>query len=354
MDKDCKIYLAGNHDMIGTAIWESLKVGGYINLVGFTENSPDLLDTIAVKNFFEKEKPEYVILTSANIGEYHSDESSPADIIYKNLQIQNNIIGECFRNKVKKLLILGNMSVYPEGIQGPIREDQLLTSPLSYKNEPYAITKIAAIKMCESFNLQYSTNYLVATPAQIYGPNDHLNLTESHIIPELIRKMHLAKCVFENNWSSLQKDIKRRSLSNVSGSSTLDELIYTLNRYGIYSHHLELSGFTKSIIEFLWSGDFADACIFMLNNVDFTDSSNFNIGTGMGGVNIKNLAKLVAEIVGYNGRLKFIPLKAEERTDRLIDVSKINALGWKYSTELEEGVFLFYQWYLKDLEQINE
>lgn len=349
MKKNSKIYLAGYHGMIGSAIWNNLKAGGYTNIVGFSDSSPNLMDTTEVKNFFKKERPEYVILASASIGEYHSDEIYRADIIYQNLQIQNTIIGESFRNKVKKLILVGNISVYPENAHKPINEEQLLTSSLSYQKEPFAIAKITAIKMCKSFNLQYGTNYLVATPTDIYGPNDNFNLTDSNVIPSLIRKIHLAKSILENNWSLLQKDIKRRSLNNMSGSSTLDELIHILNKHGIYSHHIELKRSGKPVRDFLWSTDFADACVFMLNNVDFTDNCNFNIGTGKE-VSIKKLAELVSEVVGYTGKLKFIPLKEDESMNKLINVSKINNLGWKYSTELEEGIFLLYQWYLKDQE----
>jgi len=339
--------------MIESAIWNNLQANGYTNLIGFPESSPNLLDAIEVKNFFTKEKPEYVILATTTIGEFHTDEIARADIIYQNLQIQNAIISECFLNKVKKLLLMGDMSIYPKEIILPIKEVDILTSPLEYKNEPYAIAKIAAIKMCENFNLQYGTNYLVATPAHIYGPNDNFDLLKCHVIPALIRKMHLAKCVLENNWSTLQKDIEIRSIDNVSGTSTLDELISVLNNFGIYSHHIELMGSGKPMREFLWSGDFANACIFMLNNVDFNNSCHYNIGTGKE-ISIKKLAELVANVVGYNGRVRFSTIKSFERINRLMDVSKINSLGWKYSTELEEGIFLLYQWYLKDQDRVNE
>ncbi len=349
MDKNSKIYLAGHHSMIGSALWNSLQASGYNNIVGFPEKSPELLDTVAVKKFFSKEKPEYVILAEACIGEFHRDEIYRADIIFRNLQIQNTIIGECFRNKVKKLIILGNISIYPNDVQQPIKEEQLLTSSLNYKNEPYAIAKIAAIKMCESFNLQYRTNFLVATTANIYGPHDNFDLKESHVIPALIRKIHIAKCLSENNWSTLQKDLERRSIDNVNGSSTLDELISTLQKFGISSHYIELRGSGKPMREFMWSGDLANACVFMLNNVDNTDGCNFNIGTGKE-ISIRKLAELVADIIGYSGRLKFSPSIPNERMNNLVDITKINNKGWNYSTDLEEGIFLLYQWYLKDQE----
>lgn len=353
MEKNSKIYLAGYHSMIETAIRNELQANGYTNIIGFPENSPNLMDSIEVKNFFNKEKPEYVILDTSTIGEFHMDEITRADIIYQNLQIQNTIISESFHNKVKKLLLMGDIAVYPKDATQPMREEEILTSQLDYKNEPSAIAKIAAIKMCENFNLQYDTNYLVATPAQIYGPNDSFDLIKCHVIPALIRKMHLAKCVLENNWSTLQKDIEIRSIDNVSGTSTLDELISVLHNFGIYSHHIELVGSGKPMREFLWSEDFAKACTFILNHVNFNDNCNYNIGTGKE-ISIKKLAELVANVVGYNGRVKFLPLKANERLNRLMDVSKINSLGWKYSTELEEGIFLLYQWYLKDQEGIHE
>ncbi len=360
MNKDSKIYLAGHNGLVGSAIWRNLQSKEYTNLIGRSHSELDLMDGAAVKKFFDEEKPEYVILAAAYVGGIIANNTYRADFIYRNLQIQNNVIGESFRHKVKKLLYLGSSCIYPKESPQPIKEEYLLTSSLEYTNEPYAIAKIAALRMCESFNLQYGTNYLAVMPTNLYGPNDNFDLEKSHVLPALIRKMQLAKCLQENNWSAIKRDVQRRALNEINGRSTIDDFIFTLNKLGIYSNHLELWGTGKPMREFLWSEDLAEACLFIMDHVNFVDLKNgaedvrnchINIGTGKE-ISIKKLAELVAEIVGYTGRIKFNPFKPDGTMRKLTDVSKINNLGWKYSTELEEGIPLLYQWYLKEQEQV--
>lgn len=359
MNKNSKIYLAGHKGLVGSAIWKCFQNQGYTNLIGRSHGELDLMDGAVVRDFFDQEKPEYVILAAAYVGGIIANNTYRADFIYRNLQIQNNVIGESFRHKVKKLLFIGSSCIYPKESPQPIKEEYLLTSQLEYTNEPYAIAKIAALKMLESFNLQYGTNYLAVMPANLYGPHDNFDLEKSHVLPAIIRKMHLAKCLQENNWSSIQKDLRRRRLNDVNGMSTIDDFIFTLNKFGIFSNHLELWGSGKPTREFLWSEDLAEACLFIMNNVNFVDlkkgmeevrNCHINIGTGKE-ISIRKLAELVAGIVGYTGKIKFNPFQPDGTMRKLTDVSKINALGWKYSVELEEGISLLYQWYLKDQEQ---
>ena len=219
MEKNAKIYVAGHRGLVGSAIWENLERKGYENLVGRTHKELDLLDGIAVKRFFDEEQPEYVILAAAHVGGIMANSKYRADFIYRNLQIQQNVIGESFRHGVKKLLFLGSTCIYPRDAEQPMREDALLTSPLEYTNEPYAIAKIAGLKMCESFNLQYGTNYIAVMPTNLYGPNDNFNLETSHVLPAMIRKVHLGKCLSEGDWEAVRKDLNARSVENISGGT---------------------------------------------------------------------------------------------------------------------------------------
>jgi Nucleoside-diphosphate-sugar epimerases len=356
MNKDSKIYVAGHKGLVGSAIWKSLLSKGYTNLVGRSHHELDLMNGAAVKDFFDAEHPEYVILAAAHVGGIIANYTYRADFIYRNLQIQNNVISESFRHKVNKLLFLGSTCVYPKEVPQPMSEDSLLTSPLEYTNEPYAIAKIAGLKMCESFNIQHGTNYIAVMPTNLYGPNDNFDLEKSHVLPAMIRKMHLSKCLQENNWSGIMKDLKRRPLDEINGKSTMDEIVFTLNKYGVFSNHLELWGTGKPLREFLWSEDMSDACVYIMENVDFKDlakgkeeirNCHINLGTGKE-ISIRNLAKLLAEIIGYGGNIKFNPLKPDGTMRKLTDVSKLASLGWNHKIEIEEGIHLLYQWYIAD------
>src|SRR5690554_7027411 len=271
INKSSKIYLAGHRGLVGSAIFKNLQEKGYTNVIGRTHSELDLLDSVAVSRFFEDEKPDIVLLAAAYVGGIVANNVYRADFIYKNLQIQNNVIGESFKHGVKKLLFLGSTCIYPKEAPQPMSEDALLTGPLEYTNEPYAIAKIAGLKMCESFNIQYGTNFIAVMPTNLYGPNDNFDLEKSHVLPALIRKMHLAKCLQENNWSGIQRDLKRRSLDEMNGKSTVDDFVFTLSKFGIFANHLELWGTGKPRREFLWSEDLADACVHIIENVNFKD-----------------------------------------------------------------------------------
>lgn len=359
MNKESKIYIAGHQGLVGSAIWKTFQGNGYVNLTGRTHCEMDLMDSASVKQFFDEENPEYVILAAAYVGGIVANNTYRADFIYRNLVIQNNVIGESFRHNVKKLLFLGSSCIYPKEAPQPINEDDLLTSPLEYTNEPYAIAKIAGLKMCESFNIQYGTDYIAVMPTNLYGPNDNFDLERSHVLPAIIRKMHLAKCMKENNWSGIQKDLRRRPLDGIDGQSTVDDFVFTLNKIGIFQNHLELWGSGKPMREFLWSGDLADACLFIMRNVSFRDlksgkedirNCHINVGTGKD-LSIRELANITAEIVGYGGKIKFNPSKPDGTLRKLTDVSKLESLGWKYHVELEEGIRRMYEWYLEDQEE---
>ena len=290
MEKNAKIYIAGHHGLVGSAIWKNLQEKGYTNLIGKTHKELDLLDGVAVRRFFDEEQPEYVFLAAAFVGGIMANSIYRADFIYKNLQIQQNVIGESFRHNVKKLLFLGSTCIYPRDAEQPMKEDALLTSPLEYTNEPYAIAKIAGLKMCESFNLQYGTNYIAVMPTNLYGPNDNFHLENSHVLPAMIRKIYLAKCLNEGNWDAVRKDIDLRPVEGVNGSCTDEEILAKLAKFGITPEAVTLWGTGKPLREFLWSEEMADASVHVLLNVDFKDTyaagskeirnCHINVGTG--------------------------------------------------------------------------
>ena len=233
MEKNAKIYIAGHCGLVGSAIWNNLSSKGYTNLVGRTHNELDLCDSVAVAHFFEMEKPEYVFLAAAFVGGIVANSRYRADFIYRNLAIQNNVIGESFRHKVKKLLFLGSTCIYPREAKQPMKEDALLTSPLEYTNEPYAIAKIAGLKMCESFNLQYGTNYIAVMPTNLYGPNDNFDLERSHVLPALIRKICLGCYLEQNDWNAIRRDLDRRPIEGINGTASERSIFEKLDKYGL-------------------------------------------------------------------------------------------------------------------------
>ena len=358
MEKDAKIYVAGHRGLVGSAIWKNLQSKGYTNLVGRTHAELDLLDGAAVKAFFDAERPEYVVLAAAFVGGIMANSVYRADFIYRNLQIQQNVIGESFRHGVKKLLFLGSTCIYPREAPQPIPESALLTSPLEYTNEPYAIAKIAGLKMCESFNLQYGTNYIAVMPTNLYGPNDNFDLVSSHVLPAMIRKMHLARLLNEGDWDGLRRDLDRRPVGNVDGPATAQVIIDTLAGYGISPDALSLWGSGRPIREFLWSEDMADASVFVMENVDFKDTYNpaerdirnchINIGSGRE-VTIAQLAELVRRAVGYAGKILWDSSKPDGTMRKLTDVSRLHSLGWHHRMEIEDGVPALYKWYVDNL-----
>lgn len=358
IEKEAKIYVAGHHGLVGSAIWNNLQSKGYTNLVGRSHKELDLLDPQAVKRFFDEEQPEYVVLAAAHVGGIMANSRYRADFIYENLQIQQNVIGESFRHGVKKLLFLGSTCIYPREAPQPMTEDVLLTSPLEYTNEPYAIAKIAGLKMCESFNLQYGTNYIAVMPTNLYGPNDNFHLENSHVLPAMIRKVRLAKCLNENDWDAVRKDMNLRPVEGVNGAASEEEILTVLEKYGITPSEVRLWGSGKPMREFLWSEEMADASVYVLLNVDFKDTyepgcrdirnCHINVGTGKE-ISIRELAELVVKVVDYKGELHWDASKPDGTLRKLTDVSKLHNLGWHHKIEIEEGVAKLYDWYLQGI-----
>ena len=354
MEKNAKIYVAGHRGLVGSAIWNNLLERGYTNLVGRTHKELNLLDGQAVKEFFDKEQPEAVVLAAAHVGGIRATLQYRADFIYENLQIQQNVIGESFRHGVKKLLFLGSTCIYPREAPQPMKEECLLTSPLEYTNEPYAIAKIAGLKMCESFNLQYGTNYIAVMPTNLYGPNDNFHLENSHVLPAMIRKVYLAKCLNEGDWTAVRKDIDLRPVEGVDGSRTQEEIAQVLAKYGITAEAVTLWGTGKPMREFLWSEEMADASVHVLLNVDFKDTyregekeirnCHINVGTGKE-LSIREVAEKIVKEIGFKGELRWDATKPDGTMRKLTDVTKLHGLGWHHKVEIDEGIHRLYEWY---------
>jgi len=353
IDKNAKIYVAGHRGLVGSAIWRDLQSKGYTNLVGRTHHELDLMDAVAVKAFFKQERPDYVVLAAAHVGGIMANLTRRAEFIYKNLAIQQNVIVESWRHGVKKLLFLGSTCIYPREAPQPISEDALLTSPLEYTNEPYAIAKIAGLKMCESFNLQYGTNFIAVMPTNLYGPRDNFDLETSHVLPAILRKMHLARLLNEGNLDAIRADLDMRPVEHVNGKANEEQLLALLEKYGINSNSLTLWGSGTPLREFLWSEDMADASVYCLENINFSDlqgdgnevrNCHINIGTGKE-ISISSLAELVKQTVGYHGDIKWDSSKPDGTPRKLTNVSKLHALGWHHRMELEQGISSLYRWY---------
>lgn len=364
MEKKSKIYVAGHKGLVGSAIWKNLQSKGYTNLIGKTSSELDLRDQKAVEDFFATEKPEYVFLAAAKVGGIVANNTYRADFIYENLQIQNNIIHNAYKHNAKKLLFLGSTCIYPREAQQPMTETELLTAPLEYTNEPYAIAKIAGIKMCESYNLQYGTNFISVMPTNLYGPNDNFDLEKSHVLPAMIRKMHLGKCLQNNDWNALRADLSKRPVEGVDGNASEGDILSVLGKYGIVKSgdlcSVELWGTGAPLREFLWSEEMADACVFCMENVNFADlvseirsgssssrevrNTHINIGTGKE-ITIKDLAYHIKAVVGFSGEIVFNSDKPDGTMRKLTDPSKLHTLGWHHKIEIEEGVQKMYAWY---------
>ena len=355
MMKSDKIYIAGHRGLVGSAIINNLNSKGYTNLIFKTHAELDLKNQKEVEEFFAKEKPEYVILAAAKVGGIVANNTYRADFIYENMMIQNNVIHQSYLQGVKKLLFLGSSCIYPKNAPQPMVEDSLLTSTLEYTNEPYAIAKIAGIKMCESYNLQYGTNFISVMPTNLYGPNDNFDLEKSHVLPALIRKIHLGKCLENDDWNAIKTDLDKNPIEGKDGSSSKENILKVLAKYGIAKGEIEIWGSGKPRREFLWSEDMADACVFLLENRDFkhtfssdekeVKNTHINIGTGVD-VSIKELADQIKNCVGYMGDFNFNTSKPDGTLKKLTDVSKLNSLGWKHSIILNKGVEKMYAWYL--------
>lgn len=401
LSKDSKIYIAGHHGLVGSAIWNNLKARGYNNLVGRSHKELDLTDQLAVRHFFDEERPDAVVLAAAFVGGIMANSLYRADFIMQNMKMQCNVISEAYAHHVKKLLFLGSTCIYPKDAPQPMKEDALLTSPLEYTNEPYAIAKIAGLKMCESYNLQYGTNYIAVMPTNLYGPNDNFHLENSHVLPAMMRKIYLARLIHENNWDAIRTDMDRRPINpdsklraiigegNVDGQNTQERILQALQFYGIGDNEVALWGTGTPLREFLWSEDMADASVHILLNVDFSNiigiekyssvhygvkadgavdrnnsqgrggaipslgeirNCHINIGTGKE-LTIRALSELVAKAVGFTGQITFDSTKPDGTPRKLIDVSKLHSLGWTHKVEIEDGVQKLYQWYRSTLEK---
>ena len=401
LEKDSKIFVAGHHGLVGSAIWNNLKNRGYKNLIGRSHAELDLTNQLAVKQFFDTEQPDAVILAAAFVGGIMANSLYRADFIMQNMKMQCNVIEQSYLHKVKKLLFLGSTCIYPKNAPQPMKEDALLTSPLEYTNEEYAIAKIAGLKMCESYNLQYGTNYIAVMPTNLYGPNDNFHLENSHVLPAMMRKVYLAKLIHDNNWEAIRIDMDKRPINptsklaaqigegNVDGKESKERILQALAFYGIEDNKVLLWGDGSPLREFLWSEDMADASVYLLLNVDFKDiigvdkyssvfygvktdgEVNRNNSEGRGGaipslgesrnchikigtgkeLTIKSLAELVVKTVGFEGELCWDTTKPNGTPRKLIDVSKLHRLGWQHKIEIEEGVEKLYEWYRNSLKQ---
>lgn len=350
MEKQSKIYIAGHKGLVGSAIKRKLESLGYTNLVYKTSSELDLKDQSATENFFESEKPDYVFLAAAKVGGIQANNIYRADFIYENLQIQNSVISASHKHDVKKLLFLGSSCIYPRDAEQPIREDSLLTGELEYTNEPYAIAKIAGIKLIESFNLQYGTNYMAVMPTNLYGEYDNFDLEKSHVMPALIRKNILCKMLEDKNYEEIAKNL---GLQDAFEKNILD----TLSKYGIEKDGetvvLKAWGSGEPYREFMHVDDMADACIYIMNNLNFSDlkgdlpqikNTHINLGTGSD-VTIKDLIYMIKNLVGFSGEIRFDATKPDGTFRKLLDVSKINNLGWKHQINLEDGLAKTIDWY---------
>ncbi len=398
--KNSKIYIAGHKGLVGSAIWNNLKSRGYTNLIGRSHKELDLTDQQAVKEFFDNEQPEAVVLAAAFVGGIMANMLYRADFIMQNMKMQCNVIEQSYLHGVKKLLFLGSTCIYPKNAPQPMTEDALLTSPLEYTNEEYAIAKIAGLKMCESYNLQYGTNYIAVMPTNLYGPNDNFHLENSHVLPAMMRKIYLAKLIHEGDWQAIRIDMNKRPVNptdklraiigegNVDGENSTERILETLKFYGIEDNKVTLWGTGSPLREFLWSEDMADASVHILLNVDFKDiigiekyssvhygaktdgavdrnnsegrggyipalgeirNCHINVGTGKE-LTIRELSSLVVEATDFKGEVVWDSSKPDGTPRKLISVDKLHSLGWTHKVEIDEGVKKLYKWYCESLE----
>ena len=401
LNKDSKIYIAGHKGLVGSAIWRNLEQRGYRNLVGRSHRELDLTDQIAVRNFFDSERPDAVVLAAAFVGGIMANSIYRADFIMQNMKMQCNVIESAYLHGVKKLLFLGSTCIYPKAAPQPMKEDALLTSPLEYTNEEYAIAKIAGLKMCESYNLQYGTNYIAVMPTNLYGPNDNFHLENSHVMPAMMRKIYLAKLIHNGDWEAIKTDMNKRPINptdalrsiigegNVDGNNPQERILKALAFYGIADNKVTLWGDGSPLREFLWSEDMADASVHVLLHVDFKDiigiekyssvfygskvdgavdrnnsegrggaipalgeirNCHINVGSGKE-LTIKDLATKVAKAVDFTGTIVWDASKPNGTPRKLIDVEKLHRLGWHHKVDIDEGISRLYQWYKRSLEQ---
>ncbi|MDR3093271.1 MAG: GDP-L-fucose synthase [Bacteroidales bacterium] len=364
MDKSAKIFVAGHKGLVGSAILANLQQKGYTHFILRSHAELNLIDQQAVADFFAKEKPEYVILAAAKVGGIVANNKYRADFIYENLTIQNNVIHQSYLNGVKKLVFLGSTCIYPKEAQQPMNEDALLTAPLEYTNEPYAIAKIAGIKMCESYNLQYGTNFIAVMPTNLYGPNDNFNLETSHVLPAMLRKIHLGKCLENDDRQAISRDLDQRPIEGVTGNASQDTILKILAKYGVQRKangavQVEIWGSGTPLREFLWSEEMADATVFVMEHINFADiaaslgkeirNTHINVGTGVD-ISIRDIAYLIKEKTGFAGELWFNAEKPDGTMKKLTDVTKLHELGWKHRIGIDEGIEKLYAWYRSAVE----
>ena len=375
MKKNSKIFVAGHLGLVGSAITKKLIEKGFNNLLLRSKKELDLLNQKMVSSFFSNEKPEYVILAAAKVGGIDANNNYRADFIYENIQIQNNVIYYSYLHNVKKLLFLGSTCIYPMESVQPIKEEYLLNSLLEYTNEPYAIAKIAGIKLCESYNLQYGCNFISVMPTNLYGPNDNFNLKNSHVLPALFRKIFLAKNLEDNNWDLIRKDLIKRPLTDDKFVFNKNNIITLLDSIGIkikdsnnenYNVEVEIWGSGKPFREFLWSEEMANACVFIMQNIDFKDivkhnhlntpdfdvnkitNCHLNIGSGEE-ITINNLSQLIKDNFKFKGSFTFNRKKPDGTFRKLTDTSKLDSLGWTNELKLSSGIKKISDWYINNL-----
>ncbi len=344
MDKGAKIYVAGHNGMVGSAIVRRLKKSGYNHIITRTLDELDLGNQAATADFFAKEKPEYVFLAAAKVGGIVANNRYRAQFIYENMMIQNNVIHHSYLNSVKKLLFLGSSCIYPRLAPQPIKEEYLLTGELEQTNEPYAIAKIAGIKMCEAYHSQYGCNFVSIMPTNLYGPNDNYNLETSHVLPALIRKMHLGKALMNNDWAAVRADMDKRPVEGVNGKADQKAIETVLAKYGIDKTHITLWGTGSPLREFLHVDDMAAAAVFVMQHYDAPDTapSHLNVGCGEDQT-IKQLAESVQKITGYNGKIIWDTTKPDGTPKKQLDVTRLSQLGCKPEISLEKGIESVYR-----------
>jgi len=389
MNKDSKIYVAGHLGLVGSAITAALKRKGYTNIVGRSFEELDLRRQEETEAFFATEKPEAVILCAAKVGGIMANNTLRAEFIYENLMIEANVIHAAYLSGVKKLVFLGSSCIYPRDCPQPMKEEHLLTSPLEYTNEPYAMAKIAGLKMCEAYNMRYGTDFIAVMPTNLYGPNDNFNLTGGHVMPSLLRRIHLGKLLENGDMDGIRADLRKRPVDGFNGEETEDEILNLLEMQGIKAMSSEdlstpdeelppvgaqqrspavksgqsidhavvqvsVWGTGKPLREFMYSGDMADATVYVMEKVSFSDlapegarevrNTHINIGTGEE-ITIRELSVLLKEITGFRGELVFDTGKPDGTPRKFLDSSKLHSLGFRHSTSLKEGAVIMYQWY---------
>lgn len=347
MKKDSKIYLAGHRGLVGSAILRRLEKEGFTNIITKTHSELDLCNQQEVDAFFEKEKPEYVILAAAKVGGIIANSTYPAEFIYQNLMIGTNVVHASYKHGVKKLLNLGSSCIYPRLAPQPMKEDCLLTSELEKTNEAYALAKISIIKLCRYYNEQYGTNFISAMPTNQYGIGDNFNMETAHLLPMILRRFHLAKLLQNNDFDAIKADLKRYKLGwgldEKLNDNNIEEI---LNEIGAYKDKVVLWGDGSVYRELMSSDDLADACVYLMLNKDFNDIGELVNITKGDDIQLKDLFEIVKKVVGFDGKIVYDTTKPNGTPRKMMDATHIKNLGWEPKIDLEQGIKDFYNWYL--------